>query len=63
MFEQHELPGYAAQLAASDEDIDQWALTTLRFIQYQQLKVKLMPEMAAFQLIPGKVTSACKICD
>ena len=47
MFEQHELPGYAAQLAASDEDIDQWALTTLRFIQYQQLNVKLMPEMSS----------------
>jgi CheY-like chemotaxis protein len=45
--EQHELPGYAAQLAASDEDIDQWALTTLRFIQYQQLNLKLMPEMSS----------------
>src|SRR4029079_11345526 len=38
--------GYAAQLVASDDDIDQWALTTLRFIQYQQLNVKLMPEMS-----------------
>jgi len=46
VFEQHDLPGYAAQLVASDDDIDQWALTTLRFIQYQQLNVKLMPEMS-----------------
>ena len=47
VFEQHDLPGYAGQLVASDDDIDQWALTTLRFIQYQQLNVKLMPEMSS----------------
>ncbi len=37
VFEQHELPEYAGDLPAAEEEIDQWALSTLRFVQYQEL--------------------------
>jgi DNA-binding response OmpR family regulator len=36
-FVQHELPDYALELPASDGDMDQWALSTLRFVQYGEL--------------------------
>jgi hypothetical protein len=39
-FEQQELPDYAAELPASEDEIDQWALSTLRFLQYQELGEK-----------------------
>jgi DNA-binding response OmpR family regulator len=37
-FEQCELPDYTRHLPASEENIDEWALSTLRFVQYQELK-------------------------
>lgn len=46
-FEEQELPSYTAQLPASEENIDQWALTTLRFVQYQELNVRLMSDMSS----------------
>ena len=46
-FEEQELPNYTAELPASEENIDQWALTTLRFVQYQELNVKLMSDMSS----------------
>lgn len=39
-FEQQQLPGYAAELPASEDEIDQWALSTLRFVQYEKLGEK-----------------------
>ena len=39
-FEQRALPGYAAELSAAEDTIDQWALSTLRFVQYQELGEK-----------------------
>ncbi|MEO8043800.1 MAG: response regulator [Spartobacteria bacterium] len=40
MFEQQELPEYARELPVSEDSIDQWALSTLRFVQYQALDTK-----------------------
>jgi len=40
MFEQEALPDYANDLATSEDNIDQWALSTLRFVQYQELGEK-----------------------
>jgi DNA-binding response OmpR family regulator len=37
MFVQHELPEYAAKVPPSEDEIDQWTLSTLRFVQYQEL--------------------------
>ena len=39
-FEQQELPDYASELPASEDEVDQWALSTLRFVQYQELGEK-----------------------
>jgi DNA-binding response OmpR family regulator len=36
-FEKKALPGYANELPTAEESIDQWALSTLRFVQYQEL--------------------------
>jgi CheY-like chemotaxis protein len=36
-FEQRALPDYAAEISAAEDTIDQWALSTLRFVQYQEL--------------------------
>jgi CheY-like chemotaxis protein len=36
-FVQHVLPDYAREIPASEDEIDQWTLNTLRFVQYQEL--------------------------
>ena len=46
-FEQQELPGYADQLSAAEDNIDQWALSTLRFVQYQELEAQPMTDTAS----------------
>ncbi|MEO8439238.1 MAG: response regulator [Spartobacteria bacterium] len=46
-FAQQELPGYARDLPSSEENIDQWALSTLRFVQYQELGTKELVDTAA----------------
>jgi DNA-binding response OmpR family regulator len=43
-FERQELPGYARDLASTEGSIDQWALGTLRFVQYEELDTKAMAE-------------------
>ncbi len=40
MFEQQELPEFSNELPASEDSIDQWALSTLRFVQYQAFNTK-----------------------
>lgn len=40
VFEQQELPAYTHDLPLTEENIDQWALSTLRFVQYQELETK-----------------------
>jgi len=37
MFVQQALPDYSLELPAVDDRMDQWALSTLRFVQYQEL--------------------------
>jgi DNA-binding response OmpR family regulator len=37
VFEQQDLPGYANDLPQIEDNVDQWALSTLRFVQYQEL--------------------------
>ena len=37
MFVQQALPDYSRELPAVDDKMDQWALSTLRFVQYQEL--------------------------
>ena len=44
-FEEQDLPGYAASLPAAEENIDQWALSTLRLLQYQELNPQSMPDL------------------
>jgi hypothetical protein len=39
VFEQGEPPDCARDFPVTDEDIDRWALSTLRFIQFQELSV------------------------
>jgi len=39
-FEQRPLPDYAAELSPAEESIDQWALSTLRFVQFEELGEK-----------------------
>ena len=46
-FEQQELPAYAHQLPATEDNIDQWVLSTLRFVQYQELEAQPMTDMAS----------------
>jgi DNA-binding response OmpR family regulator len=40
MFVQHALPDYARQIPPAEKEIDQWTLSTLRFVQYQELGEK-----------------------
>ncbi len=40
IFLQHELPDYADGIPPSEDEIDQWALSTLRFVQFEQLGEK-----------------------
>ena len=44
MFEQQELPEFTREMPASEDSLDQWALSTLRFVQYQALNPKELPE-------------------
>lgn len=46
VFKQEELPAYARDLPAHEENIDQWALSTLRLVQYQEANQKATPEPA-----------------
>ena len=46
-FEQHDLPGYAAELPSSQDEMDQWALNTLRFVQYQALDENAMMDASS----------------
>ena len=46
-FEQQELPGYTRDLPASEDSIDQWALSTLRFVQYQELGMKELSDTSS----------------
>ena len=46
-FEQRELPSYADELPSSAENIDQWALNSLRFVQYPELSRKPMPDTSS----------------
>ena len=46
-FEQQELPGYGRDLPSSGDRIDQWALGTLRFVQYEELGTKAMAETSS----------------
>ncbi|MGH8093416.1 MAG: response regulator [Chthoniobacterales bacterium] len=46
-FVQHSLPDYAAELPSSEDEIDQWALSTLRFVQYQELGEKAMVDASS----------------
>lgn len=46
-FEQHELPDWAMGLPSSAENIDQWALNSLRFVQYPELSKKPMADSAS----------------
>jgi CheY-like chemotaxis protein len=47
IFEQQELPDYTQDLPASEDSIDQWALSTLRFVQYQALGTKELSDTAS----------------
>ncbi len=44
VFEQQDLPDYARDLPQMEENVDQWALSTLRFVQYQELGRKAAVE-------------------
>ncbi len=46
-FEQQALPEFARELPSSDDGIDQWALSTLRFVQYQELKPNALAETSS----------------
>ena len=46
-FERQELPGYARDLPSTEDSIDQWALGTLRFVQYEELGRKAMVETSS----------------
>ena len=41
VFERGEPPDYARDFPVADEDTDHWALSTLRFIQFQELSDKM----------------------
>jgi DNA-binding response OmpR family regulator len=44
VFAQESLPAYASELVPSEESIDQWALNTLRFVQYRALSEKALAD-------------------
>jgi hypothetical protein len=46
-FEQQALPAWANELPSSAENIDQWALNSLRFVQYPDLSKMPMPDTAS----------------
>jgi hypothetical protein len=46
-FEERELPDYARDLPTSEDNIDQWALSTLRFVQYQRLGMKELSDTSS----------------
>ncbi|MEO5755036.1 MAG: response regulator [Chthoniobacterales bacterium] len=47
IFEQQTLPGFARELPTAEDEIDQWALSTLRFVQYQELDPKALVETSS----------------
>jgi DNA-binding response OmpR family regulator len=47
VFVQELLPDYASELVPSGESIDQWALSTLRFVQYQAVSAKALANPAS----------------
>ena len=47
VFKQEELPGYARDLPVAEDAIDQWSLSTLRFVQYQELGAKAVVEASS----------------
>jgi DNA-binding response OmpR family regulator len=47
IFVQHELPGYAAELPSFEDEMDQWALSALRFVQSEELGEKAMMDAAS----------------
>ncbi len=46
-FEQVTLPSYCQGVHASEERIDQWALSTLRFVLYEKLTKQAMPDTSS----------------
>lgn len=46
-FEQQTLPDYVSGLPLSEDSVDQWALSTLRMVQYHELEGKVMPETSS----------------
>ncbi len=46
-FEEQELPSYANELPSSAENIDQWALNSLRFVQYPDLSRQPMADSSS----------------
>ena len=46
-FEQQSLPDYVRGLPPADDSVDQWALSTLRFVQYQELDAQALADTAS----------------
>ncbi|MGI8889912.1 MAG: response regulator [Chthoniobacterales bacterium] len=46
-FEQQPLPAFSQDLPVAEDRIDQWALSTLRFVQYEKLRTDAMPETSS----------------
>ncbi len=42
VFVRHELPGYAAELPSAEDEMDPWALSTLRLLEYEELGEKVI---------------------
>ena len=42
VFVRHELPGYAAELPSAEDEMDPWALSTLRLLHYEELGEKVI---------------------
>ncbi len=47
VFEQQSLPEYSHGLTPAEDSIDQWALSTLRFVQYQELEAKVLADTSS----------------
>ena len=55
-FTQHDLPAYSREMPASEDNIDEWALITLRFVQFQQLGTKELVDTAS---VPAFTRDGC----
>ena len=55
-FTQHDLPAYSREMPASEDNIDEWALSTLRFVQFQQLGTKELVDTAS---VPAFTRDGC----